>query len=86
LNGNNRIAPTSLKITSRVKPMILKGISIIHAKINKKKSPIANGQHRTKRIHQSNNAIIVFMKAVLVISLSTIKPFDLEHRIPDSYV
>ena len=64
LNGKSKIPPTILNINSIVKPKILNGIKIIQANINKKKSTIANGQHITKRIHRSRNAIIVFILKV----------------------
>lgn len=48
-----------------VNPNILNGIKIIHAKINKKKSTIANGQHNTNRIHHSKIAIMDFIQNIV---------------------
>jgi hypothetical protein len=41
--------------------MILNGSNISHAKINRKKSKIARGQHKTKRIKNSSRAMIAFI-------------------------
>jgi len=75
LNGNSRIPPTILKITSMVNPRILNGIRMIHAKINKKNSIMASGQHITNRMHKSKKAIIVFIFDNFLASTSIIKPF-----------
>lgn len=60
-NGNNKIPPTILKITSNVNPNILNGNRMIQAMMKRKNKPMANGQHITKSMHKSIKAIKVFI-------------------------
>ena len=62
LNGNKRMALISLKTTSSVKPIILKGRRINHISGSKKIKASANGQHNTNKINHKITAIIVFIE------------------------
>jgi len=61
LKGSNKIAPMILKMTANVNPRIWKGNKSNQKKINKKKTPMANGQHKENSIKKSNRAIMNFI-------------------------
>jgi hypothetical protein len=60
-NGNRRIAPISLKITSIVNPTILKGRRINQTIGRRKIKTSANGQQSTNKMHQRIIAISVLI-------------------------
>ena len=71
------MAPTILNIASSVKPIILNGSNISQAKANKKNIIMANGQHNTKRIHQSIKVANVLIDHL---NLYTFQPSQLPNQ------
>lgn len=74
LNGNKRIAPTSLKTTSIVNPTILNGRRISQTIGNKINRSNASGQHNTNNIQISTRAKRVLIKQKFQIGYATMRP------------